>query len=176
MIWPPKFAAVLILHVRRIYAGCRIGALSALKLYGVAFNTLLRKIFVRFTVVIVRTALGAEVHDTAGELAPFGAEVVVLHFEFGDGILGRNDDGEVDVTDVQRLAVEVLSALIAERTGHLIVAPAEGVLAYRSAARAALGDGARRQGNQVEYVAAVERDFVGGALVDNLTKSRDVVG
>ena len=46
----------------------------------------------------VATALGAEVHNTAGKLTPLCAEVVVLHLELGNRVLRRNNNRQVDVT------------------------------------------------------------------------------
>ena len=42
---------------------------------------------VRAAVKGVRTALGREADDAAREAAEFGAQVVRLHAEFGDGVL-----------------------------------------------------------------------------------------
>src|SRR5271156_3592661 len=67
-----KRAAELILHVRRIRAEEKRSGIQ----------NLIAKEFVGFTVILVCPALGAQVDDTAGELAPFRPEVVVLNLEF----------------------------------------------------------------------------------------------
>src|SRR5277367_5897197 len=124
--------------------------------------------------ILAAAALGAEVDDAAGKLAPFRANVVVLDFKFADRILNRNDDRQIDVADVQRLSIQVFRALVGEGTAHLIVSPAEWVLADWSAARTALGNSGRGQENQVKYVAAIKRNIVRLALVYDLTERRGV--
>ena len=80
----------------------------------------------------------AEVRDGPGELAPLGAQIAVLNFELANGVLSWNDDRQVDVADIQWLAIKVLSTLVGKRTSNLIIAPAEGILADGSAPGAAL--------------------------------------
>src|SRR5271156_688269 len=74
-----KRAAELILHVRRI-RGEEIRS---------GIQNLIAKELVGFTVILVSPALGAQVDDTAGELAPFRPEVVVLDLEFRYRVLVR---------------------------------------------------------------------------------------
>src|SRR5271156_262041 len=90
-----KRAAELILHVRRIRSVEKRPCIE----------NLVAKEFVRFTVILVCPALGAQVDDTAGELAPFRPEVVVLHLEFRYRVLVWKYNGQVDVADVHGLAV-----------------------------------------------------------------------
>jgi hypothetical protein len=126
-----KVKSILILHVR--WWGIRQAAreFRLLEKIFVGIQRLVPKEFISFAVELVRSGLRAEVHHRAGKLAPLSAEVVVLDFELADRILDGNDHRQVDVTDVQRLAVKILGALIGERTSNLIIAPAEGVLPRR---------------------------------------------
>ena len=73
-----------------------------------------------------------------------GPEVVVLHLEFGYGVLVWNQNGQIDVANVHRLPVNVLGALVAERAAHLVVAPAERILPHLRTAGATLRDGSGR--------------------------------
>ena len=58
-----------------------------------------------FAVDLVSPGFRAQVGHAAGELAPFGTQIVGLHLKFLNRILSRNDEWQVDVSDVQRLAV-----------------------------------------------------------------------
>ena len=131
----------------------------------VRVQNLVAEKLVSLAVEAVGTRFRAEVHDAAGELAELRSQVVVLDLEFADRILSRNNDGEIDVADVERLAVEVLRALIAERASYLVIAPAKRILADGSAARSALRNRRGRNRDQVENVAAIQRKFVGLALL-----------
>src|SRR5207237_10168718 len=88
----------------------------------------------------VSTGLGAQIHHATGEPAAVGAEIVVLNLEFSDPVLRRNDDGQIYVSDVKRLAVEVFGTLVPKRTTDLVVTPAKWVLPHRRAAGSALGN------------------------------------
>src|SRR5882672_2433462 len=90
------------------------------------------------TVELIAPGFCAQVDDSTCELPPVRTQIVVLDFEFSNRILRRNHNRQVDVADIQGLAVQILSALIRERPADLIVAPTERVLAHRRAARAAL--------------------------------------
>src|SRR5438445_10512363 len=76
----------------------------------------------------VGTGLGAQIDHATGELAPVGPEIVVLNLEFSDRVLRRNDDGQIYVADVKRLAVEVFGTLVPKRTTDLVITPAKCVL------------------------------------------------
>src|SRR6202041_772254 len=78
-------AAELILHIGRI--GC--GEIRA------GIQNLVAQVFVRFPVEGVRSSLRAQVDNASGEPAPFRAEVVVLHLEFGYGVLIWNENGQI---------------------------------------------------------------------------------
>src|ERR1700730_8948874 len=103
------------------------------------------------------TGLGAEVRDAAGELAPFGPEIAVLDLELADGILRRNDNRQVDIADVQGLAIKVLRTLIGERTSDLVIAPTEWVLAYWRTTGSSLRNCRRGNYDQIEDIPAVQR-------------------
>src|SRR5271155_5398304 len=92
-----KRAAELILHVGRIRGVVKRRSVQ----------NLVAQELVRFTVILVCPTLGAQVDDTTGELAPFRPEVVVLHLKFRYGVLVGNQNRQVDVADVDRLAINV---------------------------------------------------------------------
>ena len=117
----------------------------------------------------IGSGLGAEVDDSTGELAPLGTKIVVLHLEFPYGILVGGDQRQVDVADVEGLAVEILRALVTKGSADLIVAKIERIPAHDGAARVPLRNHGRGQKRQVENVAAIQRKFVGLARVDYLT-------
>ena len=101
---------------------------------------LVPQILVCLAVIVVRSALRAEVDDASGKLSPFRPQVVVLHLKFRDRVHVRNQNWQVDISDVYRLAVNIFCALVTKRAAHLVVAPAEWVLAHLRAPRAALGN------------------------------------
>ncbi len=90
-----------------------------------------------------------------------------MDFELANGVLSRNDDGQVDVADVQGL---VLRTLVGKRTSNLVIAPTERILAHRRTARPALGNSRWGNGNQIENISPVERQFVRFALFHDLTE------
>src|SRR5580692_3761847 len=90
------------------------------------------------------TGLRTQVDYAAGELAPLSTQVTVLDFEFTDGILRRNDNREIDVSDIEGLTIKVLRSLICERTSDLVVAPTERVLTDGRTTRPALSNCPRR--------------------------------
>ncbi len=106
------------------------------------------------------TRFSAEIGDTAGKLTPFRPQIAGLNFEFLNCVLGRNQNGQVDVTDVQRLAIQVLCALIPKRAINLIIAPTKRIHADRRPSGTALRNYGCREFDQVEYVAAVQRQLI----------------
>jgi hypothetical protein len=73
-------------------------------------------VLICLTVVGVTSALSAQVENSACNLAPLWANIIGLNFEFSDRILRWDQNRQVDVTDIERLAVQVLlSALIRKR-------------------------------------------------------------
>src|SRR5882762_3144564 len=106
-----------------------------------------------FAMKLFGSGFSAQIDDTAGKLAPISAKIIVLHLEFANRVLRRNNDGQIDIADIQRLAVEILRALIAERTPHLIVTPAKRVGSHGLAACLALSNCCWGNGNQVIDVA-----------------------
>src|SRR5258708_10537918 len=87
------------------------------------------KVLVRSTVPFVASRSGAEVDDTAGEFAPLRTHIVVLDLKFPNRILGRNDERQVDIADIERLAVQIFRALVPKGPAHLQLTKVEGVLA-----------------------------------------------
>src|SRR6202022_3325848 len=61
-----------------------------------------------------------------------------------------------------------------ERPTDLVIAPAERILANLRSAGTALLDGRGRKRDEVENVAAIQRNLVSLAFVDDLTKGRRV--
>src|ERR1700745_4363117 len=98
---------------------------------------------------VVRSSFRAQVDNAAGEPAPFRAEVVVLNLEFGYGVLVGNQNRQIDVTNVHGLPVDVFGALVAERSTHLIVAPAERILPHLRTTGTTLRDSSRRKSDEV---------------------------
>src|SRR5207244_9797522 len=62
--------------------------------------------------------IGAQVNDSPGELAPIRPEIVVLDFKFPNRILGRKNERQVDVADIERLAVQIFRALVRKEIGR----------------------------------------------------------
>src|ERR1700726_31902 len=98
---------------------------------------------------------GAEVGHATRKLSPFSAKIASLHFEFLNGILRRNQDRQVDVANVQRLAIEVLRALVSEGTVHLIISPTKRIHSHGSACGTSLWNYRSSQFDQIKYVAAI---------------------
>ena len=61
----------------------------------VGVQRLITEEFICGAMPAVGSRLRAQVHDAAGELAPFGALIVGLDFVLANGILGWNDDWQV---------------------------------------------------------------------------------
>src|SRR5437899_3029397 len=115
------------------------------------------EIFIRLTMKIVGRAFGTKIRHATSKSAPFRTKITGLHFEFLNGILSRNQHGQVDVSNVERLAIEVLGALVSERAAHLIIAPAERIHSDWCSSRTTLGNYRRRQDDEIENIAAIQR-------------------
>jgi hypothetical protein len=96
--------------------------------------------FVSLAMPRVAAALGTQIKNSARQAAPFWSEIVGLHLELANRVLGRNQDRQIDVTNIQRLSVEVLRALVGKRTTYLEVTPGEWILPGRCSACSALQD------------------------------------
>src|SRR5262249_28238684 len=70
------------------------------------------QIFVSLAMPRIASRFGAEIDDSTGEFAPFRPQVAVLHLEFPNGILGRHQHRQIDVPDIQGLAIQILGTLI----------------------------------------------------------------
>src|ERR1700723_3645954 len=119
---------------------------------------------------IVGAALGAKVENASGDFAPVRANIICLYFEFSDGVLRRNQDGQVDISDIERLTIEVFGALIGKSAADLEVAPCKRILTSRSLTRLSLHNHGWRDLDEAEYVAAVQGQFVGVAFFHHLTE------
>ena len=101
------------------------------------------------------------VDHAAGEAAELGAGAVGLDAELFDRVGTRRQDDDVAVGRVlHRHAVEERRTLIRRAAANLIVASGEDVLAGQTALGAALRDDRRRQRDEIEHVAAVERKLL----------------
>jgi hypothetical protein len=101
----------------------------------------------------------------AGELAPLGAQIAGLYLEFLNRVLRRDQNG-IDICDVERLAVQILRALISKRPVNLIISPAKGVHLDGCSRRTPLRHHGCCQFNQIKYVPPIEGQFVDLALLD----------
>src|SRR5580658_1004350 len=140
----PDVKSVIVLNIRRgavWESGHKLGVLIEIV---VRVQHLVTEELIRLSVEGVGTRFRAEVRDCAGKLSPRRVHIVVLNFEFANRVLSWNDDGQVDVADIQRLTVEVLSALVGKRSRYLIIAPTKGVLADGSTTGSALRSHSRR--------------------------------
>ncbi len=118
------------------------------------------QIFVSFAVERIGSPLRAQAGDSTGKFAPFGFQITGLDFELLNRVLRWNQDGQVDVTDVEGLSVEILGALVSERPVNLVIIPAEGIYADGCARGTPLRNHGRSQNDQIEDIATVERQFV----------------
>src|SRR5271154_6556668 len=119
---------------------------------------------------LVCARFGAQVHHATGKLAPLSTQVVVLNFELTDRILGRNNNGEIDIADVEGLTIQILRTLICKRPTNLVIAPTKRVLAHWGSTGTTLSDRRRRDRDQVEDVASVQRQLIGFALFHDLAQ------
>src|SRR5208283_5167355 len=88
--WAAHLEPVLILRPRYrriLQAGLEFALLVEV---FVRVQHLVAEIFIDGTMPTVGARLRAQVHDAAGELAPFGALIVSLDFVLADGVLGWN--------------------------------------------------------------------------------------
>src|SRR5207245_11787542 len=116
----------------------------------------------------IGAGLCAEIDDTAGELAPLGAQIVVLDLEFRNRVLRGNHKRQVDVADVERLAIQVLGAFVRERPSNLVIGKVERVLADGATGCVSLGHYGgwnRRQGIDIS---SIQRQCMCLALLDLL--------
>ena len=84
----------------------------------------------------------------------------------------RNQDRQIDVTDVQWLAVQIFRTLIPERSVYLVVSPSKGIYSHGRPGGTSLRHYGGRQFNQIKYVAPIQRQFVYLALLYHRTEGR----
>src|SRR5712664_4835466 len=128
------------------------------------------KVLVRSAMPFVTSRPGAQVDYTPGELAPLRPQIVVLDFKFPDRILGRNDERQVDIADIERLAVQIFRALVPKGATDLKISEVEGVLADGRAIGVSLRNHGGSDEGEIKNVAPVQGQLRGLALVDNLAK------
>src|SRR6266550_9552531 len=114
------------------------------------------KVLVRNAMPFIASCLSTQVDDAPGELAPLRPQIVVLDFKFPNRILGRNDERQVDIADIERLAVQILRALVPKGAAHLKISEVEGVLADGRAIGVSLRNHRRSDGGEVENVSPVQ--------------------
>src|SRR5208282_941302 len=82
---PAKLEPVLVLRPRRLLVWLVVREFKLLVEVLVGVQNSSAQVFIRGTVPTVGAGLRAQVDHAAGELAPFGALIVVLNFVFADG-------------------------------------------------------------------------------------------
>src|SRR5262249_35922657 len=102
------------------------------------------------TVPFVGSRLGAQVNDATGEFAPVRTQVVVLDLKFGNRILCRKDERQINIADIKRLAVEILCALVRKGAANLKISEVEWVLADGRAIGVSLRDHGGSDGREVK--------------------------
>ena len=130
--------------------------------------------FVDRTMDLVRSRLGRKVDDSAGKPAVLRPQVVGLHLEFLDGVLGRNNGNYIQVRSIRRYTINQNLALTGLASANLKISKRERIGADRVAGRRvpgrrlALRHNAGHHCRQGNRVAAVEGQIGDGSLVDDL--------
>ena len=126
--------------------------------------------FVRGTVPLVGSRFGAEVDDPPGELAPVRPKIVVLDLKFRNRILGRKNERQIDIADIEWLPVQILGALVRKGAANLKISEVERVLAHGRAIAVSLRYYGGSDGGEVKNVAPVQRQLVGFSRFHDLTQ------
>ncbi len=155
------FRSELILHPRRARFPCGVQKKI------IRIEDAVAQVFVSFPVKVVRPTFRAQVGHSSGETSPFRSQVAGLNFELLDGILGGNQHRQVDIADIQWLAVEIFGTLISKGTAYLVIAPPERIHADGGARGTALGNHGRSEDNEIENIAPVQGQFVRLSLLDD---------
>src|ERR1700723_2226690 len=124
--------------------------------------------------IIVAAALSAQVENAAGDFAPLRSNVICLYFELSDGVLRGNQDGQVDVPDIERLSIEVFGALIGKCASDLEVTPSKRILTGCGLTGLSLHDHGWRNLDQAEYVAAVQGQLVRVTFLHHFSERRSL--
>src|SRR4029077_14401143 len=148
VMWKAERAArvqsELILHPRWTWFSCSV------QKQIIRVEDTIAEIFIHLTMKIVGRPFRTQIRHATSKSAPLGPKIASLYFEFLDGILGRNQHGQVDVSNVERLDIEVLGTLVSEPAAHLIIAPAERIHSNRCSSGTTLGNYRRRQDDEIE--------------------------
>ena len=132
--------------------------------------------FEQASAVGIRARPRDDIDDAAGKPPELGAAVVGLHAELGDRLRARGQHDDVAVGGIlDRHSVEVGGALVRRSAADLVVAGREHVLAGQAALAAPLWHDRWRQRDQVQHIAAVQRQLLHGAATHHDTK-RGVFG
>ena len=119
---------------------------------------------------------GGHVDDTAGEPPEFGAAVVGLHPKLGHRLRAGCQHHDIAVGRIlHRHAVEVRGALVCRSAADLEVSGREYVLSRQTPLAASLWNDRRSERDQIQHVAAVERQLLHGTGA-NQNSDRRVLG
>ena len=130
------------------------------------------QVLVRAAMKVVAATPGRHVDYAARVTAVLGAVVVRLHAEFGDRVGDWNQCGDIAVSDVHRNTVKERDALVRRAAADLVVARRENVLARQVPVGGTLRHNARHQVDQVQDIAAVQRQFLNRPRSNHLAQRR----
>jgi len=106
---PPTFAPKLVLHPGRPWPVNRI------QKEIIRVENFVAEILVRLAVDGACTSFSAEIVTPPENLPHSGPKLLVCTRNFLDGVLRRNQDGQVDIADVSAADVQKLRALVPKR-------------------------------------------------------------
>ena len=109
-----------------------------------------------------------QIDDTARELAPFRSKIVVLDLKLRYRILRRDHQRQVDVANVEWLAIQIFRTLVGERSSDLIIGEVKRVLANDRAGSISLRNHRWSHGRKVVNIPSIQGQLVGLALLDDL--------
>ena len=122
------------------------------------------------SMVGVGSGFRGQIDDTARETAVLRVVVVGLDAKLLHRVLRRYQGGQVGVTHVDRRAIQERGTLVGRPSANLEVAGRKDVLAGEVSHGSALRHNAGHQGDQVQYVASVERHLLHHSAFDHLTE------
>ena len=125
-------------------------------------------VFEPAAVEAVRARARRHVDDATGESSEFGAAVVGLDAELFDRFRAWCQDDDIAVGRIlHRDAIEKRRALIRRAAANLIVAGGKDVFAGEASLGETLRNDRRRERDQIEHVATVERQVLHGPAADD---------
>src|SRR5207248_7608741 len=89
--------------------------------------------------------------------APVRRKIVVLDLKFRNRILGRKNERQIDIADIEWLPVQILGALVRKGAANLKISEVERVLAHGRAIAVSLRYYGGSDGGEVKNVAPVQR-------------------